>query len=60
MGELDMRDYFAAKALQGFCANPAVFAANIVTGWRLVNCTDSQLADYCLDLADELIKARQS
>lgn len=55
---MTLRDYFAAKALQGFCANPAVFSANGITGWSLVNCTDAQLADYCGCLADAMLAAR--
>ena len=53
-----MRDYFAAKALQGFCANPAVFAENGMSGWNLVNCTDEQLADVCGCLADAMLAER--
>lgn len=55
---LTVRDYFAAKVLQGFCANPAVFAANDMSGWDLVNCTEDQLAAVCNRLADAMIKAR--
>lgn len=45
----------AAMFMQGFCSNPAVFAENGRTGWGLVNCTDSELANYCAKLAKELI-----
>jgi hypothetical protein len=52
---LSKREYFAAKAMQGFCANPAVFAPNDMHGWGLVNCNDELLADYCVGLADALV-----
>lgn len=55
---MSLRDYFAAKALQGFCANPAVFAANGMSGWSLVNCTEQQLLDYCGHLADVMLVER--
>ena len=57
---MTIRQYYAAKALQGLCANPAVFAANPRSGWALVNAGESDLAVYCMSLADELIKAGQS
>lgn len=57
---ITMRDYFAAKALQGFCANPAVFANNGMSGWALVNCTEEQLAQVCQRLADAMLKAREA
>jgi hypothetical protein len=58
-GGITMRDYFAAKALQGFCANPAVFASNGMSGWDLVNCTEDQLAEVCNRLADAMLRARE-
>jgi hypothetical protein len=57
---MTLRDYFAAKALQGFCANPSVFASNGMTGWAIVNCTSDQLAEYCTTLADAMLKAREA
>lgn len=54
-GGLSKREYFAAKVLQGLCANPAVFAANGVSGWSLVNCSEDQLTDLCALLADKLM-----
>jgi hypothetical protein len=58
-GNLTVRDYAAFKALQGFCANPAVCAANGMSGWGLVNCTEEQLSDYAYFLADAMLKARK-
>jgi len=52
---ITIRDYFAAKALQGFCANPAIFAANAMNGWHLVNCKEPELCDYAYHLADQMI-----
>lgn len=49
------RDEFAMRLLQGFCANPAIFASNSQHGWGLVNCTDKQLVDYAYRLADEAV-----
>lgn len=57
---MTLRAYFAAKALQGFCANPAVFAANDRNGWALVNCTERQLTDLCARLADEAIASLEA
>jgi hypothetical protein len=57
---LSMRDYFAAKAMQGFCANPAVFAENSRTGWGLVNGDEEALAKYCYFFADAMIAARSA
>jgi len=55
---MTLRDYFAAKAMQGFCANPAVFAHNDRSGWGLVNCTESQLVDICYGMAGLMIEQR--
>ena len=55
---MTLRDYFAAKALQGFCSNPAVFASNHNMGWRLVNFTEQQLSAYCIFLADAMLAER--
>jgi hypothetical protein len=54
---LTKRELFAAKAMQGFCANPAVFATNPMSGWSLVNVDEAQLMKYCAKLADELLAA---
>jgi hypothetical protein len=55
---ISIRDYFAAKIMQGFCANPAVFAENPVNGWSLVNSTPMGLAEYALTLADAMMIQR--
>lgn len=53
------REAFAMAALQGLCANPAVFAQNAACGWKLVNATEEQLAGYCYELADAMLAARK-
>ena len=50
-----LRDQFAMAILSGFCANPAIFAANQMCGWSLVNCTDEQLIAYAGVLADHAV-----
>lgn len=49
------RQYLAAKVLQGFCANPAVFASNPQSGWALVNSDINGLAEYCYVIADAML-----
>lgn len=48
-GGMSLRDYFAAKAMQGFCASP--------TGMEWAN---SRLAAEAYALADAMLKARES
>lgn len=43
---MTLRKYFFAKVMQGFCANPSVFAPNGMTGWALVNCSEDVLVNY--------------
>lgn len=56
---MHLRDYFAAKALQGFCANPSVFASNSMCGWGLVNCKEKDLCEIAYGIADSMIEARK-
>lgn len=58
MSESMLRDHVAAKVLQGFCANPAIFAANSMLGWDLVNCTYEQLCGCALAMADIYLAER--
>lgn len=46
---MELRDYMAAKALQGFCASP--------TGMEWAN---NRLAAEAYDLADAMLKAREA
>lgn len=56
---MTLRDYFAAKALAGLCANPGgPFQACDQSGWRIVNCTFAQIADEAYGLADSMLAAR--
>lgn len=58
---MSLRDYFAAKAMQGLCANPgAAFQANGLSGWGLVNTGLDEVAALSYDMADAMLKARQS
>ncbi len=54
-----LRDYFAAKILQGFAGNPAIFAPNPSCGWSLVNATDADICGYAYKLADDMVAARE-
>ena len=56
---MTLRDWYAGKALSGFCANPAIFAGNNQNGWDLVNCTEPQLAQVAHRIAGEMIAARE-
>lgn len=47
----------ASRILAGLVSNPAVIATNPMQGFKLVNCTESQIAQYAVALADELFKA---
>lgn len=50
---IDQRAYFAAKALQGLCANPGgPFQSNGFSGWGHVNCTNDDVAALATALAD--------
>ena len=55
MNRADFKQAAALAALQGFCANPSVFAPNGNTGWGLVNCTNEQLAWECWEMACALL-----
>lgn len=55
---MTLRDYFAAAALKGFCANPAIFATNPKNGWALVNSTENDLVEYAYLIADLMLAER--
>lgn len=58
---MSMRDYLAAKALQGICANPGgPYQANAACGWAIVNCTTDQIAQECYRLADSMLQVRSA
>lgn len=53
---MSLKAYYAAKIMQGFCANPAVFAPNSQCGWDLVNMDPHQLASYVDVVASALLE----
>jgi hypothetical protein len=56
---MSLRDYFAAKALQGFLANSGgPIQPNGMTGWGLTNCDVKYVAEYSYDFADAMLLAR--
>lgn len=57
-GGMTLRDFFAAKIIQGFCANPAIFASNAMNGWQLVNCSEESLIKYAYRIADKALTER--
>lgn len=58
---MSMREYYAGKALQGLCANSGgPFQRCERSGWTLVNTTFDNIADQCFELADAMLKARES
>lgn len=48
---MDLRDYFAAKAMQGYAASTGVVGGNMPT--------DDDLARYSYQLADAMMEARK-
>lgn len=56
---MTLRDYFAAAALHGLCANPGgPFQANGRSGWGLVNCSTNDIAGTAYDIADAMLEER--
>lgn len=54
-----LRDYFAAQALAGLCANPGgPFQACDRSGWTMVNCGPNHIARQCYELADAMMAER--
>ena len=47
---MDLRDYFAAKAMQGMLSNPATLSSGFFHGDNI---------DVCYQIADEMMKARE-
>jgi len=57
---MSLRDYFAAKAMQGLCANPGgPFQRSDRCGWAITNCTTDQIAEEAYGLADAMLAARE-
>lgn len=50
------RELFAAMAMQGLLSNAGgPYQASKQSGWRIVNCTQKQVAQECVDMADALL-----
>ena len=45
---MDLRDYFAGQAMQGYCSNPE----------HIRNCTIQMTAESAYEVADAMMKAR--
>lgn len=58
-GGFTKRELGALMILQGFAANPAVFAYNAQCGWSLVNSTEAELVAYAERIADHALHAAE-
>jgi hypothetical protein len=60
-GGMRLRDYYAAQALAGLCANPGgPFQRCEASGWTMVNCDQNHVAAECYRLADAMMEARKT
>lgn len=58
---LTKRELFAAMAMHGLCANPGgPIQANGRSGWSFCNCTEDEVGDTAVSLADALLRALRS
>jgi hypothetical protein len=58
---MTLRDYFAAKAMQGLLANPGgPVQANAQVGWDYTNCTGDDIARVAYTMADTMLAARSA
>lgn len=58
---MSLRDYFAAKAMQGLLANSGgPIQANGMSGWGTTNCNEKDIAGYAYFIADAMIAARNT
>ena len=56
-----MRDYFAAKAIQGLLANPGgPIQANGMNGWNWCNCSPEDAVNLAYSMADAMLAAREN
>ena len=56
---MSLRDYFAAKIMQGLCANSVVLVLNAMTGLCLAGSNDDDLSEHAYAMADAMLKARK-
>lgn len=55
-----LRDYFAAKAIQGLLANPGgPIQANGMRGWNWCNCSPEDAANLAYCIADAMLAQRE-
>lgn len=60
-GGMTLRDYLAAKIVQGLFANPGgPIQANGISGWGVVNCMTAEVAKMAYSIADEMLEARKA
>lgn len=53
---MTLRQLASLKILQGLVANPNVIGPDPRKGWEIINCDESGLANYAVELADHLIE----
>jgi hypothetical protein len=56
---MSLRDAFLKSVMQGLAANPNVIGHNPQHGWGIVNCNESQLVGFAMDLVDAMLEARK-
>jgi hypothetical protein len=57
---MSLRDWLAGMALQGLLANSeGPIQANKLCGWSLINCTEKDVAELALSLADAVIAVKK-
>lgn len=58
---MTLRDFFAAKAMQGLLANPGgAIQQNGMSGWGWCNCTVDDVAEFAWHIADAMLRAREN
>lgn len=56
---MSLRDYFAAKAIQGLLSNPGgPIQSNEINGWGYTNVTEEIVALTAYEMADHMLAAR--
>lgn len=55
---ITIRDQLAMSIISGFAGNNAIFAANGMSGWGLVNCETDQLCATAYGMADAMLEVR--
>ena len=55
-----LRDYFAAKALQGLLSNPSgPVQSNSTSGWDFTNCIPDDVAELAYAMAEKMLQLRK-